>query len=46
MDPEEQTITLARETRSSIELKRNAKGEYAWDIKIYFEDGYQHAESD
>ena len=27
---------LQRENTSSIELKRNAKGEYAWDLKVYF----------
>lgn len=28
---------LARETRSSIELSRDAKGVYRWDIKLYFD---------
>ena len=30
---------LARELKSSIELKMSAKGERYWDIKCYFEDG-------
>jgi len=24
--------------QNSIELKRNAKGDYAWDIKVYFNE--------
>lgn len=28
---------LQHEKRDSITLKRNAKGEYAWDIKLYFD---------
>ena len=28
---------LARETRSSIEVTRNAKGDYQWCIKIYWD---------
>lgn len=28
---------LQHEKRDSIILKRNAKGEYAWDIKLYFD---------
>ena len=37
---------LQRETMSSIELKRNAKGEYAWDVKVYFDaDVYAEAET-
>lgn len=35
---------LARETRSSIELTRNAKGDYQWVIKCYYEDG-QHVQA-
>ncbi len=31
---------LARETRSSIEVTKNARGEYQWVVKVYFEDGY------
>jgi hypothetical protein len=27
----------AFEKKDSITLKRNAKGEYAWDIKLYFD---------
>jgi hypothetical protein len=30
-------VQLARETRSSIELSRDAKGVYRWDIKLYFD---------
>ena len=37
MEPE--VLELARETRSSIEVSRNAKAEYAWKIKVYLEDG-------
>lgn len=29
--------TLRRELPHSIELSRNAKGEYSWSIKVYFE---------
>ena len=28
---------LQRETRSSIELERTAKGEYKWTVKRYYE---------
>lgn len=28
---------LRYEKRDSITLKRNAKGEYAWDIKLHFD---------
>lgn len=35
------TATLARETRSSIELTRNAKGDYQWSIKAYFDEGHE-----
>lgn len=31
-------LTLARETRSSIEVTRNRSGEYQWVTKIYFTD--------
>ena len=34
----EQTEELAKENRCSIEVSKNAKGEYSWKIKIYFED--------
>lgn len=37
MEPE--ILELSRETRSSIEVSRNAKGEYAWKLKLYLEDG-------
>jgi len=30
-------IELQYEKRDSITVKRNAKGEYAWDIKIYYD---------
>jgi hypothetical protein len=30
-------LEVARESRSSIELSRDAKGVYRWDIKIYFD---------
>ena len=43
---EEQAAELARETKSSVVLKRNAKGEYAWDVKLYFEDGGEMASLD
>ena len=29
---------LLNENKNSVSLKRNAKGDYAWDIKLYFED--------
>lgn len=32
-------VELQHEKRDSITLKRNAKGEYAWDIKMYFDSG-------
>jgi len=32
---------LARETRSSIEVTRNAKGDPQWTIKAYCEDGQE-----
>lgn len=28
---------LQHEKRDSVTLKRNAKGEYAWDIKLYLD---------
>ena len=28
---------LQYEKRDSITVKRNAKGEYAWDVKIYYD---------
>jgi hypothetical protein len=40
---EPQVALLARETRSSIELTRNARGDYQWVMKVYFEEG--HAQS-
>ena len=37
--PGEQLLEIARESRSSIELSRDAKGVYRWDIKLYFDAG-------
>lgn len=34
MDNEE----LLNEKRNSITVKKNAKGDYSWDIKLYFDD--------
>ncbi len=28
---------IQHEKRDSVTLKRNAKGEYAWDVKLYFD---------
>jgi hypothetical protein len=36
---------MARETRSSLELTRNAKGDYQWVIKAYY-DGTVDGEED
>lgn len=33
----ENEAQIQYEKRDSIELKRNAKGEYAWSIKTYFD---------
>ena len=41
---DEQTLQLQRETRSSIELTRNARGEYHWVIKIYFDGSADEAD--
>jgi hypothetical protein len=30
-------LEIAREARSSIELSRDAKGVYRWDLKIYWD---------
>ena len=30
--------TIEHEKRDSIELSKNAKGEYAWKVKLYFDD--------
>lgn len=35
----EQLAQLQRETRSSIEVTRNSKGDYQWVIKCYFDEG-------
>lgn len=32
-----EVLGLAREARSSIEVSRDAKGVYRWDIKLYFD---------
>lgn len=37
---EPQVALLARETRSSIEVTRNARGDYQWSAKVYFEEGH------
>lgn len=34
---EEQAVELAKESRSSIELKRDQKGTYSWAVKLYFD---------
>ena len=39
MEPESSVAELARETHSSIEVTRNAKGDYQWVLKRYYEDG-------
>ena len=31
-----EAITLGRDAPDAVTIKRNAKGEYAWDIKVYF----------
>ena len=31
-----ETLNTGFEKRDSIALKRNAKGEYAWDVKTYY----------
>ncbi len=41
MTAEELLAQLKRETTSSIELTRNAKGDYQWCCKIYFELGQE-----
>ncbi len=33
----EQKAELQHENRDSITVKRNAKGEYAWDLKAYYD---------
>lgn len=37
MEPE--VMQIERETRSSIEVSRNAKNEYSWKCKAYFGEG-------
>jgi hypothetical protein len=29
------------QSRSSVELTRNAKGDYQWSLKVYFDEGAQ-----
>lgn len=36
---EDKIAELTHENRDSVAVKRNAKGEYAWDIKIYYDAG-------
>lgn len=31
-----ESVKLSELKQNSIEVKKNAKGDYAWDIKIYF----------
>ena len=40
MEPEEEIPTEIKKiiSQSSVELKKNAKGEHQWDIKVYDED--------
>lgn len=45
-DTTDPTAELARESRSSIELSRDAKGVYRWTIKLYFEAGLTDAENE
>ena len=33
---EERFLELSQDLQNSVTLKRNAKGEYAWDIKCYY----------
>ena len=37
MEPTASAATVQRETRSSVELTRNAKGDYQWSIKLYLD---------
>ena len=34
-------LRLERETRSSIDFKLSAKNEPHWEVKVFFEDGYE-----
>lgn len=34
-------VSLERETPSSVEVTRNAKGDYQWSIKVYCEVGME-----
>ena len=33
---DEKNLKLSELKQDSIEVKKNAKGDYAWDIKVYF----------
>lgn len=41
--PGGELLSVARESRCSVEVTRNAKGDYQWSIKAYHEDGYENA---
>ena len=41
---EDKIAELTHENRDSVAVKRNAKGEYAWDIKIHYDAGGGDAE--
>ena len=36
-DMMDEKTQIQHEKRDSVTLKRNAKGEYAWDVKLYFD---------
>lgn len=38
-EPTTEVLSLEHETRSSIELSRDAKGIYRYTVKLYFESG-------
>lgn len=37
--PDTESMGLTAEKPNSICLKRGTKGDYGWDIKIYYDDG-------
>jgi len=39
----ENNVSLTEEKKNSIVLKKNVKGEFAWDIKVYFNDDKEKA---
>lgn len=41
---EQDAITTESEQRSSIEVSRNAKGEHAYKVKLYFDNDAEGAE--